>query len=222
MAEVALSANVRKSSGSSDSRRLRNSGQVPGVVYGHGVEPTSLSVEARELRLALNTDAGLNALINLDLEGTKHLTLARSVQMHPVRNTVSHVDFQIVSRNEMMTVDVPIAFTGEADELRKAGGVMEHVLNALTISATPTNIPAHIEVDVTNLMIDESIRVKDLQLPKGVSTDLDPEEPVVVGKVTPKEVSLEAEAGESADGPDGEASTDASAAESSGSEAKEG
>ncbi len=220
MAEVALSANLRKNPGSSNSRRLRTSGQIPGVVYGHGIDPTSVSVEAKSLRLALNTDAGLNALINLDVEGKKHLTLARSVQLHPVRNTVSHVDFQVVSRNEVMTVEVPFAFIGEADELRKAGGILEHVLNTLTVSATPTNIPAHIEIDVTNVNIDDSIRVNDIKLPNGVTTEVDPEEAIVIGKITPKEESLEAASGEgeaaegeqgSGEGAGEEASADAEA-----------
>lgn len=196
MAEIALSAALRQIQGSSDSRRLRSSGRIPGVVYGHGITPTSVSIDSKALRLALNTDAGLNALISLDVEGTKHLTLARAIQKHPVRNTVAHVDFQVVSRNEMMTVEVPFLIEGEAEGVIKNGGVIEHVLNSLTISAVPGQIPDHIKVDITNLGLDESIRVKDLDLPTGVTTEVDGEEPIVVGKVTRAELDEPEDIGE--------------------------
>ncbi len=182
MAEVALNAVLRRAQGSSDSRRLRASGKIPGVIYGHGIDPTPVALEARDVRLALNTEAGLNALIQLNVEGTKHLALPRDVQRHPVRNTVAHVDFQIVGRNEVMHVEVPLNFVGEADGVTKQGGLVEHLVQALAVSATPSNIPAHIDVDISNLQIDESIRVKDIELPKGVTTQVDDEEPLVVGK----------------------------------------
>lgn len=198
MAEVSLTAEVRREQGSAASRRLRSAGKIPGVLYGHGIEPTALSVAARDLRLALNTDAGLNALIQLDVEGTKHLALSRVVQKHPVRNTVVHVDFQIVSRDEKMDVEVPLQFIGEATAVVKNGGVVEHLLTSLSVTATPSDIPAHIDVDISELQLDDSIRVKDLPLPRGVITSLDPEEPVVVGKITRGAVS--SGEGESAEG----------------------
>lgn len=192
MAEVALSAAVRRSQGSADSRRLRAAGKIPGVLYGHGTEPTPLAVEGRSLRLALNTEAGLNALIQLDLEGTKHLALARDIQRHPVRNTVSHVDFQVVGRNEMMSVDINLTFVGEADAVTKNGGVVEQLLQSLAVQATPTNIPNGIEIDISDLELDGAIRVKDIKLPSGVTTSLDPEEPIVVAKATRAELEPEA------------------------------
>ncbi len=192
MAEVALSAAVRRTQGSADSRRLRAAGKIPGVLYGHGTEPTPLAVEGRSLRLALNTEAGLNALIQLDLEGTKHLALARDIQRHPVRNTVSHVDFQVVGRNEMMSVDINLTFVGEADAVTKNGGVVEQLLQSLAVQATPTNIPNGIEIDISDLELDGAIRVKDIKLPSGVTTSLDPEEPIVVAKATRAELEPEA------------------------------
>lgn len=198
MAEVALVAEIRSDLGSSNSRRLRSAGRIPAVVYGHGIEPKSVSVNARELRLALNTDAGVNALLNLDIAGEKHLALTRAIQRHPVRNTVSHLDFQVVNRNETITADIPITFTGEAVNVTRNGGMVEHLLNTLSVSATPSTIPSHIEVDLSDLELDGSIRVKDLKLPKGVEANIDGEEPVAVGATTRAALSEaeEAAAGE--------------------------
>jgi large subunit ribosomal protein L25 len=184
MAEVALVADVRSDLGSSNSRRLRASGRIPGVVYGHGTDPKAISVNARDLRLALNTDAGVNALLNLNIAGEKHLALARDIQKHPVRGTVAHVDFQVVNRNEAITADVPLTFVGEADKVTKNGGIVEHLLNSLSISATPSTLPSTIEVDLSDLELDGAIRVKDLKLPKGVEATIDGEEPVAVGSTT--------------------------------------
>jgi large subunit ribosomal protein L25 len=200
MAEVALVADVRSDLGSGNSRRLRASGRIPGVVYGHGTDPKAISVNARELRLALNTEAGVNALLNLDIAGEKHLALARDIQKHPVRGTVAHVDFQVVNRNETITADVPITFTGEATKVTKNGGIVEHLLNSLAISATPSTLPSHIEVDLTELELDGAIRVKDIKLPKGVEATVDGEEPVAVGSSTRAALSEAEEAAEAAEG----------------------
>jgi large subunit ribosomal protein L25 len=199
MAEVALVADVRSDLGSSNSRRLRASGHIPAVVYGHGIEPKSVSVNARDLRLALNTDAGVNALINLDISGEKHLALARDIQKHPVRGTVAHVDFQVVNRNETISADVPITFVGEATKVTKNGGVVEHLLNSLAVTATPSTLPSHIEVDLSELELDGAIRVKDIKLPKGVEATIDGEEPVAVGASTRAALSEAEEAAETGD-----------------------
>jgi large subunit ribosomal protein L25 len=184
MAEVDLAAEVRSEQGSSNSRRLRNAGKIPGVMYGHGTTPTSVAVEARALRLALTTEAGVNALLQLNIDGTKHLALARDIQRHPVRGTVAHVDFQVVNRNEQVSAEIPITFIGEALKVTKNGGIVEHQLNSLLVIATPTTLPSHIEVDLTDLELDGAIRVKDLPLPEGVTTPLDGEDPVVIGATT--------------------------------------
>jgi large subunit ribosomal protein L25 len=157
---------------------------IPGVLYGHGIDPTPVAVNARSLRAALNTTAGLNALLQLELEGKRHLALARDIQKHPVRNAVSHVDFQVVGRDEMMAVDVPLNFIGDAENVTRAGGMVEHLLQSLAVLATPSSIPTHLDVDVSKLELDDAIRVKDIALPDGVTSSLDPEEAVVVGKST--------------------------------------
>jgi len=178
--DITLTAETGRRPGSSDARRLRSSGKIPGVVYGHGQDPLPVAVDARELRSVLTTEAGLNALLNLRVDGTSHLTLAREIQRHPVRNTVVHVDFLVVSRDEVISAEVPIALTGEAVEVERADGLVEQQLFSLTVHATPGRIPNAVEVDVSGLELGGTIRVGDLTLPDGVTTDVDPEAAVVL------------------------------------------
>src|ERR1700722_17242053 len=103
MAEITLVAQTGRVTGSPASRRLRRAGSIPAVVYGHGIDPVSVSVDGRELRHALSGDAGLNQLLDVSVDGHSHLALARELQRHPVRNTVVHVDFQVVSRDQVVT-----------------------------------------------------------------------------------------------------------------------
>jgi large subunit ribosomal protein L25 len=182
MAEIQLVAETGREAGTRSSKRLRREGKIPAVVYGHGTEPVAVAVDARELRHALNTEAGVNALINLSIDGDSKLTMPRVLQRHPVRNTVTHVDFQVVSRDEVMAADVPFTLVGEAKEVTNNDGVVEQALFALTIHATPSAIPSHIEVDISGLTIGDAIRVGDLSLPNGVTTEVDPEEAIVVAQ----------------------------------------
>lgn len=201
MPEISLEAQAGRPTGSRASGRLRAAGRIPGIVYGHGIEPIPVAVDARALRSALTTEAGLNAVLDLKLDGDSHLTVARDVQRDPVRGTVVHVDFQIVRRDEVISADVPVHLSGEPTELHRADGVVDHQLFTLTVNATPGRVPNAIEVDVTHLAVGDTIRVGDLRLPEGVSTDVDPEGPVVVGQppqVTEADLVTEAEAAEAA------------------------
>jgi large subunit ribosomal protein L25 len=182
MAEIQLTAETGREAGSRASKRLRREGKIPGVVYGHGAEPVSVAIDARERRHALNGEAGVNALLNLSIDGKSQLTMARVLQRHPVRNTVTHVDFQVVSRDEVMAAEVPFTLVGEAKEVTNNDGVVEQAMFALTIHATPSAIPAHLEVDISGLTIGDAIRVGDLKLPAGVTTEVDPEEAIVVAQ----------------------------------------
>jgi large subunit ribosomal protein L25 len=210
MPEIRLQAEAGRPTGSAAAGRLRAAGKIPGVVYGHGVDPMAVAVEARSLRAALTTDAGLNALLELQIDGSTHLTMARDIQRHPVRNTLTHVDFVIVRRDEVISADVPVNLVGEATEVHKEDGVVAHELFSLTVQSTPDRIPHAIEVDISELKIGDAIRVGDLKLPEGVTTDVDPEATIVLGQ--PPQVSeadliseAEAEAAAAAEGAEGEA-----------------
>jgi len=182
MAEVVLAAEVGRPTGSRAVRRLRREGKIPGVIYGHGTEPLPVAVAAREFRAALTGEAGLNQLLSLDTGGSTYLTLAREMQRHPVAQTVTHVDFVIVRRDEVISADVPITLVGEATAVHHGDGLVEQQLFTLTINALPADIPSAIEADVSELAIGGQVRVSDLTLPAGVTTDVDPDSAVVIGQ----------------------------------------
>ncbi len=209
MAEVSLVAEVGRSTGSGASRRLRTEGKIPAVLYGHGIDPQPISVDRKALRAALAHEAGLNALFALEVDGTRHLAMARQLQRDALKRSVSHVDFVIVRRDEIVSVEVPVHLVGEALGVEHADGMVEQQLFQLTIHAKPADIPSSIEVDITDLTIGDAIRVSDLKLPEGVTTDVDGEEPVVLGQST--RLAVEEEAEEDAD--DAEAASAGGAAE---------
>jgi len=193
MAEVSLVAEEGRPTGSAASRRLRAEGRVPAILYGHGVDPQPLTVDRKALRAALAHEAGLNALFALEVGGTRHLAMARQLQRDALKRTVSHVDFVIVRRDEIVSVEVPVRLVGEAIEVEHADGMVEQQIFHLMIHAKPADIPSAVEVDISGLDIGGAIRVSDLQLPDGVTTEVDGEEPVVMGQATRLEVEEEAE-----------------------------
>jgi large subunit ribosomal protein L25 len=197
MPEIPLMAQAGRPTGSRAARRLRRAGKIPAVLYGHGVESQAIAVEGRELRAALTTEAGLNALLSVRVDGSTHLAMARELQRDPVRGAVRHIDFVIVRRDEVVTVDVPVTLTGEATLVHQGDGVVDQQLHALSVKATPARIPTHLEVDIGRLAIGDTIRVQNLSLPEGVATDVDAETAVVVGhppQVSAADLVTEAEA----------------------------
>ena len=137
---------------------------------------------ARELRIALNGEAGANQLLSLDTGSGTYLALARDMQRHPIAQTVTHVDFQIVRRDEIISADVSIVLTGEALEVHHGDGLVDQQMFTISINARPSDIPTSVELDITNLVIGEQLRISDLALPAGVTTDVDPETAVVIGQ----------------------------------------
>lgn len=220
MAEVVLAAEIGRPRGSRAVRRLRRAGKVPGVIYGRGTDPIPVAVVARELRIALNGEAGSNQLLSLDTGSGTYLTLAREMQRHPVAQTVTHVDFVIVRRDEVISAEVPVNLVGEAIEVHHGDGLVEQQMFSLTVNALPGAIPSAIEADISGLTIGDQIRVSDLVLPSGVTTDVDPDTAVAIGqppRVVVEEAPAEGEAAEGAGGEaaaSGEASGGASEAES--------
>jgi len=213
MAEVALMAEVGRPTGSRATRRLRRDGLIPGIVYGHGTDPVSVAVIGRELRVALNGEAGANQLLSLQTGTETYLALARDMQRHPIAQTVTHVDFQIVRRDEIISADVSIVLTGEALEVQHGDGLVDQQMFTISINARPSDIPTSVELDITNLVIGEQLRISDLALPSGVTTDVDPEAAVVIGQ-PPRVVTLEEADG--AEGAEGAAPAAAEAASDEG------
>jgi large subunit ribosomal protein L25 len=209
MPEIMLEAQVGRVSGTRAARRLRRDGFVPGTVYGHGSAPVSVAVVARDLRTALSGDAGSNALLSLQAGSETYLTLAREMQRHPVKGTVTHVDFVIVRRDEVISAEVPLNLVGEAIEVQHGDGMVEQQLFTLPVRALPADIPNSVELDISGLIIGASLRVADLTLPDTVTIDIDPETTVAVGQpprvevveaVEGEELAAEGEEGAAAEG----------------------
>ena len=169
MAEVVLAAEVGRPTGSRAVRRLRREGKIPAVIYGHGTDPLPVAIVARELRIALNSEAGANQLLSLDTGSGTYLALAREMQRHPVAQTVTHVDFIIVRRDEVISADVPIVLVGEALEVQHGDGLVDQQMFTLAINALPTAIPSAIEADISELIIGGQVRVSDLHAARPAS-----------------------------------------------------
>ena len=194
MPEITLNAQLGRKIGSSDSRRLRTAGRIPGVLYGHGMDPIALSVEGKELRAALTTEAGLHQLLDIQADGKSYLAIAREMQRHPVRGTVTHIDFVIVQRDEFITSDVTINIVGDAVGVRRNGGSVDQELFTLHVKAQPQNIPSFIDVDVAALTVGAAIRVSDLILPTGVEAVTEADIVVVASHASRVAVDAEAPA----------------------------
>ena len=226
MPEVRIDAEPRTEFGKGPSRRIRNAGKVPAVLYGHHAEPEHLILPGHDVLMAMRT---ANVLIRLEgLPGGAQLALPKAVQRDPIKGWVEHVDLLLVRRGEKVTVDVPIALTGEI----APDGMLDQQLVQISVEAEATNIPPSIEVDIEGLEVGAAVHAGDLKLPAGASlaeeadalvlhviaaptaeqleADLGlPEEPEA-----PAEAGAEAAGGDSAEG--GPAATAAEPAEESG------
>ena len=184
MADLVLNTEEKTTIGSRSSRRLRRDGKVPGVLYGLGQDPEIFSVDYGDLRGALTTDAGLNALIQLSVNGTNQLSILKSLQRHPVKDEVIHVDFVRIDPNQELAVEVPIVLEGVAKKVTDQNGMVDQTMFSLSVLSLPDSIPNELTADVSELEINDAIRVSDVVLPEGVRTEVDPEEAIAVGTVT--------------------------------------
>ncbi|MDG9705325.1 50S ribosomal protein L25/general stress protein Ctc [Streptomyces sp. DH37] len=191
MADVKISAEVRKEFGKGASRRLRREDKIPGVVYGHGGEPVHVALPGYDLMMALKTS---NVLITLDIEGRQELVIPKAVQREAIRGFLVHIDLLVVKRGEQVTVEIPVHTEGE---LAPGQYLLEHVLNTLPVEAEATHIPESVTVSIEGLAAGDSVLAKDIPLPKGSSLAV--EEDTVVLNVLAAQASEAAE-GEGAEG----------------------
>ncbi len=175
MEQVSLRAEVGRDTGSRPARQLRRGGRVPGVVYGRGLETRSIDVDQRELDAVLHTEAGLNALINLQVDKDEYLTVAREVQRHPVRGDIVHLDFIQISLDVAIEAEVHVEFAGTPVGVLEEGGIVETVASSVTVSALPTDIPSSLALDVSGLGIGDTLKVSDLPAVENVTVVSDPE-----------------------------------------------
>ena len=166
---IEINATIRKAQGTGASRRLRNTGRVPGVVYGVG-DVSLIDLDHNDLYYKLRNEAFHASILSLNLEGKKESVLLRDFVMHPFRQQVQHIDFQRVDANKKMHIKVPLHFLNEdiAPGVKTGGGKISHVMTDLDITCLPKDLPAFIEVDLGHLQLGHSVHVADLKLPSGV------------------------------------------------------
>ena len=183
-----LKATPRQESGKSATRKMRAAGRIPGVVYGHGEKRRMVSVDAHELDLLFARVHWENTIIDLDIEGERGnvRTLVREVQAHAYKPDIVHVDFQQIHAGEKLHVEIPIRLIGNAPGV-KAGGVMMQTVTDLPIRTTPDRIPEFIDVDISHLEINDSVHLRDIQLPEGVEAEIDADRTIC--SVTPPTVA---------------------------------
>ena len=168
---ISINAVKRDVKGTGASRRARRAGNVPGVVYGGGKDAVNLEMNHKELFLQFRHEAFHASILDLILDGKKESVLLRDYQMHPVRNTIQHIDFQRVSASEKVHVKIPFHFLNEdtAPGVKVGGGIVAHILTEAEVSCLPKDLPEFIEVDVSALELGDSIHLSQITLPKGVA-----------------------------------------------------
>ena len=181
MEQLKLAAQTGRAIGSASSRRLRAENKIPAVMYGHGTDPVPLTLDRLRFRSALNA-AGPNAIITLEVEGRDYLTIVKDMQRDTIANRVTHVDFLLISLDERLVVDVPVHIVGEAVVAGRQGAVVQQQLMSLTVESPAGVIPPTFEVDVSELSLDNPIRVSDLPLPEGMVSQVDIDTLVVIAQ----------------------------------------
>lgn len=223
--ETNLKAIVREDMGSAESRRLRKDGNIPAVVYGLGMDPLSVAVNAREFRNALKTEAGTNVIINLEVGSDNYTALAREIQKHPYRDEYLHIDLIQIDLTQTVEADVQIDFVGIPVGVKEEGGLVQTINSSISISALPTNIPTSIELDISSLNVGDNLTATDVSLPEGVELASEDDDSLLVTITLPR-AAVEEEEGldelgmEGEEGADGE-STEETVEEGSSNESGE-
>jgi large subunit ribosomal protein L25 len=179
MSQITLNATTQRPLGSRPVRRLRAEGQIPGVVYGEGTAPIAVAVDAKAFRTAVGGEHGLNTVLSLTTESTTYTVMARQIQKHPVKNTVAHVDFQVVDLKKGVVVEVPVHVIGDAVDVRHHDWEVDQKAYSMQVRATPDAIPTFVTVDISELKVGGAIRVSDVALPAGVVPAGDPAATIV-------------------------------------------
>jgi large subunit ribosomal protein L25 len=222
---VKLTVSERSKLGSSESRRLRKQGLIPGVLYGRS-DPIAICVGERDLRAALSTGAGSHAVLEVAIDGGReHSAILKEFQRDKVRGTIVHVDLQEIRLDQKIHSAVAVTLVGEPAGV-KEGGVLSQVTNEVNVEGLPLEIPQHLEVDVSGMHIGDTMRLSELQVPDGITLLDDVEETVLATVTMPTRVEEpepeEAEGEEAAEGEEPEAAGEGAAEAAEGAEAESG
>ncbi len=221
---ITLEVADRERAGSRESRRLRKQGLIPGVIYGRGKAPHSISVPERELRRVLTGGSGMHAILDVVLEGQKtpRASILKDYQQDPIRGTITHIDLQEVRLDQPIQAQVVVELIG-GDEGPgvKEGGVLSQVAREVTVEALPMEIPDHLELDVSGMALGDTLRIADLEVRAGM-TLLDDPETVLANVSAPRVEEVveepEEEEGEVEEAAEGEAAAPEGSAGDSSSE----
>jgi large subunit ribosomal protein L25 len=191
MDNVKIVVHKRDVTGSRASKRMRKEGLIPGVIYGHGHDAVLIAVEPRVLRDALTTPAGTHAVLDVTFEGQKrgHKAIVKEMTLDRVKNVVIHVDLQEIRLDETIETTVSVRFEGEAKGV-KAGGMLDESTREVTVKGVVTAIPEHLVLDISELDMNETLKVADLVVPEGIEVLDDPEE-VLCSVLPPRKVEVE-------------------------------
>jgi large subunit ribosomal protein L25 len=210
-----LVAEVRTETGKGASRRARRDGKVPAVLYGHGTEPQHLNLNAHDFAAVLRK-TGTNAVLTLDIDGKEQLALTKSLDIHPIRRSITHADLLVVRRGEKVTVEVNVVVEGDAIP----GTLVTQDANTITIEADVQSIPESLTVSVEGADVGTQFTAGSIELPAGVNLVSDADTLVVNVVAAPTAEDLEAEgAGEAAEAAEGEAAAEGAAEGEGGGEA---
>ena len=165
-----FNATSRSDKGTSASRRLRHAGRVPAIVYGGTAEPASIELDHNEIYHALRKESFHASILSMELDGKSEQVLLRSVQWHPYKQLVLHVDFQRVDASQSLTTKVPLHFiNGEkSPAVKLSSAIISHVLTEVEVVCLPANLPQFIEVDLGGMLAGTTVHMSDIVLPKGV------------------------------------------------------
>lgn len=220
--EATLTATLRESVGSGESRRIRNDGLLPAVIYGLGMEPVSIALNARDFTSALKTEAGSNVILNLEVGKKKYTTLAREIQRHPYKNEFLHIDLIQIDLTQKVEADVQINFLGIPLGVKEEGGLVQTINSTITVSTLPTSIPSSLDLDISELNVGENATVLDVKLPEGVELAAEDDESILVTITLPRAAieeeetdGLEGEEFDGEEGAEGESSEETAGEESS-------
>jgi large subunit ribosomal protein L25 len=179
-------AQSRQTQGSGASRRLRRAAKVPGILYGGNGTPTMIEIDHNPLYHALRVEAFHASILDMELDGKAERVLLRSVQWHPYKPIVQHIDFQRVSPDQKIVLKVPLHFTNQENSpaVKLSAAIISHVITEITVSCLPGDLPEYVAVDLANLQVGQTVHVRDIPLPAGVKAMLGGRENPAVITVT--------------------------------------
>jgi len=168
--EIDLIAESRKTSGTSNARRMRHAGMVPAVIYGAAKETLNLAIDHNQLLRKLTNESFLNSILTIKIDDQEESVLIKDIQVHPAKKQVIHLDLQRVKSDVVIRVSIPLQFINEdqSEGVKLEGGTVTALMNEVEVSCLPKDLPEKLEVDVSNLKLDDMLYVEDIELPEGV------------------------------------------------------